>query len=174
MCGKFGHYANQCYKKHNKSNYASTSDQLQNLDNMLVMNHVSSGSGDYDECDSNWYIDSGCSNHMSCNENVFENLHAPTEFSYVQTGDDSKHCIEHVGNVPLHNSLGSAKRLSNVLHVPTISVGQIVEKGLQVRFTQRGCFVENPRKGFKIVAKGERKGRLFTMDINNSDTVFCS
>ena len=69
--------------KHNKSNYASTSDQLQNLDDMLVMNHVSSGSGDYDEYDSNRYIDSGCSNHMSCNENVFENLHAPTEFSYM-------------------------------------------------------------------------------------------
>ena len=90
-------------------------------------------------------------------------------------GDYSKHCIEHVGNVPLHNSHGSAKCLSNVLHVPTItknliSVGQIVEKGLQVRFTQRGCFVENPRKGLKIVAKGERKGRLFTMDINNVDT----
>ena len=50
---------------------------------MLVMNHVSSGSGEYDECDINWYIDSGCSNHMSYNENVFENLHAPTEFSYM-------------------------------------------------------------------------------------------
>jgi hypothetical protein len=31
----------------------------------------------------------------------------------------------------------------------------MVEEKLQVRFTQKGCFVEDPRKGFKLVAKGK-------------------
>jgi hypothetical protein len=48
-----------------------------------------------------------------------------------------------------------------------ISVGQMVEKGLQVRFTKKGCFVEDPRKGFELVAKGKKEGRLFTMEVNN-------
>ena len=64
-----------------------------------------------------------------------------------------------------------------MLHVPMItknliSVGQMVEKGLQVRFTQRGCFVEDPSKGFKVIAKGKKEGRMFTMDSSSSHK-FC-
>ena len=171
ICGKPGHYASHCFQRNdrNYNNYASSSD-VKDTESVLVMNYVTNSAN----CDTNWYIDSGCSNHMTSDEKLFENMHSPSSLGYVQTGDDSKHSIEHVGNVPLQNIYGSRNCLSDVLHVPTItknliSVGQMVERGLQVRFTQKGCFVEDPREGFMLVAKGKKQGRLFTMEVKNSD-----
>ena len=74
----------------------------------------------------------------------------------------------------MQSSYGHKNRLFDVLYVLTITknlilVGQMVEKGLQVRFTQRGWFVEDPQNEFKLVAKGKRQGRLFTMEVNNSN-----
>ena len=50
--------------------------------------------------------------------------------------------------------------LKNVLHVPTItknlvSVGQIVEQDMQVRFNHEGCFIE---KDGQLVGRGRRDG----------------
>ena len=60
----------------------------------------------------------------------------------------------------------------NVLHVPTItknlvSVGQIVDQGMQVRFTHLGCFIEEEGK---VIAQGRREGRMFILDTNQAGT----
>jgi hypothetical protein len=39
-----------------------------------------------------------------------------------------------------------------------VSVGQMVERGLQVTFNPNGCFVENVKNQGKLVTKGERNG----------------
>ena len=117
--------------------------------------------------------------HTSCDDFFFENLHTLDVHGYVQSGDDSKHRIQHVGNIPLQSIDGARNCLLDVLHVPTITknlifVGQMVEKELQVRFTQRGSFVEDPSKGFKVIAKGKKEGRMFTMDVDSSNShKFC-
>ena len=54
----------------------------------------------------------------------------------------------------------------NVLHIPTItknlvSVRQIVDQGMQVRFTHLGCFIEEEGR---IIAQGHRDGRMFILD----------
>ena len=72
----------------------------------------------------------------------------------------------------MHNVHGSVKGLSYVLHVPTVTrnlifVGQMVEKGLQVSYTQKGCFVEDPHNVLKLVAKGKKEGRLFTEEVKS-------
>jgi hypothetical protein len=59
--------------------------------------------------------------------------------------------------------------MKNVLHVPTItknlvSVGQIVEQGMQVRFNYNGCFIED---GGKLIVRGHKEGRMFILDTNN-------
>ena len=61
------------------------------------------------------------------------------------------HPIEHVENVPLLMEHGKEKYMADVLHVPTItknlvSVGQMVEQGLQVRFNEHGCFCQRFQK----------------------------
>ncbi len=60
--------------------------------------------------------------------------------------------------------------LADVLHVPKIkknlvSIGQMVEQGLQVRFKLDGCFVEDLKNKCRLVAKGKRQGRMFMLDV---------
>ena len=64
----------------------------------------------------------------------------------VATRDDTSHPIANVGEVPLSH-VGQKGKLMNMLHVPTITknlvlVGQIVDQGMEVRFTHLGCFIE--------------------------------
>ncbi len=47
-----------------------------------------------------------------------------------------------------------------------VSVGQMVEQGLQVTFNPNGCFVEDMKNQGKLIAKRERNGRMFTLDVN--------
>ncbi len=42
----------------------------------------------------------------------------------------------------------------------------MVEQGLQVTFNPNGCFVEDMKNQGKLIAKGEKNGRMFTLDVN--------
>jgi hypothetical protein len=42
----------------------------------------------------------------------------------------------------------------------------MVEQGLRVTFNPNGCFVGNMKNQGKLIAKGERNGRMFTLDVN--------
>ncbi len=91
----------------------------------------------------------------------------------METGDDTAHPIRQIGKVPLSMQDGQMKYLKDVLHVPTItkksvSIGQMVEQGLQVTFNPNGCFVENMKNQGKLIAKGKRNGRMFTLDVNDA------
>jgi hypothetical protein len=91
--------------------------------------------------------------------------------SYVKTRNDTTHPIAHIENVPLLMQDGKMKYLSNVLHVPNItknlvSVGQMIEQGLQVRFNPDGCYVEDFKDKCRLVAKGKIVGKMFTLDVS--------
>jgi hypothetical protein len=65
---------------------------------------------------------------------------------------------------------GQTKYLKD-LHVLTItkkmvSVGQMVKQGLRVKFNPNGCFVEDMKNQGELITKGERNGRMFTLDVN--------
>ena len=59
-----------------------------------------------------------------------------------------------------------------MLHVPTItknlvSVGQIIDQGMEVRFTHLGCFIEEE---VRVIAQGRRDGRMFILDSTDGGT----
>ena len=81
-----------------------------------------------------WYVDSGMSNHMTNHEEWFSYLEKPEQPGVVETGDDTQHSIEHVGEVPLSH-VGQKGKLMNVLHVPTITKIRC----LFDRSSTRGC-----------------------------------
>ena len=111
-----------------------------------------------------YYVDSGASNHMTRHANWFESLKEPQIPGYVQTCDNTTHTIEHVGDIPLWEERGKTKYTLNVMHVPNlISVGQIVEQGMQVKFKKSGCFIE---KHGKLIAKGKQQRRMFVLDVD--------
>ena len=63
-------------------------------------------------------------------------MEKPEQPGVIETGDDTPHPIEHIGDVPLSH-VGQKGIMKNVLHVPTItknlvSVEQIVDQGMQV------------------------------------------
>ena len=65
----------------------------------------------------------------------------------IETGDDTPHPIEHIGDIPLTH-VGQKGIMRNFLHVLTITknlvfVRQIVDQGMQVRFTHHDCFIED-------------------------------
>ena len=63
-------------------------------------------------------------------------------------------------NVPLSLQDDNVKYLTDVLHVPNItknllSIGKMVEQGLQVRFNADGIYVKEYKKNEKLVAQGK-------------------
>ena len=52
------------------------------------------------QSDEVWYVDSRTSNHMTSHEEWFSYLEKPEQLGVVETGDDTPHPIEHVGEVP--------------------------------------------------------------------------
>jgi hypothetical protein len=124
--------------------------------------------------DNVWYVDLGAFNHMTYHGEWFKDVKDLEKPGYVETGDVTTHPIAHIGNVPLAMQDGKIKYLSDVLHVPNItknlvSVGQMIEQGLQVRFNLNGCYVEDFKDKCRLVTKGKRVGIMFTLDVNMSE-----
>ena len=85
-----------------------------------------------------WYVDSRASNHMMNHVEWFSSLEKPEQLGVVETSNNTLHPIKHVGDLLLSH-VGQKGLMRNVLHVPTIaknlvSVRQIVDQGMQVRF----------------------------------------
>ncbi len=92
----------------------------------------------------------------------------------MEIGDDTTHPITQIGKVPLSMQDAQTKYLKDVLHVPTVtkklvSIGQMVEQGLQMTFNPNGCFVKDMKNQGKLIAKGERNGRMFKLNMNIRD-----
>ncbi|KAH7298976.1 hypothetical protein KP509_25G067700 [Ceratopteris richardii] len=82
-----------------------------------------------------WYVDSGFSNHMIHNMNMFVNLHKPESRVRVAKGDSNEHEVVYIGDCPLNEHV----TLRDVLFVPTItekliSIGQMEDSGVKVDF----------------------------------------
>ena len=89
----------------------------------------------------------------------------------VATRDDTSHPIANVGEVPLSH-VGQKGKLMNVLHVPKItknlvSVGRIVDQGMEVWFTHLGCFIEEEGR---VIAQGRIDGRMFILNSTDGGT----
>ena len=97
-----------------------------------------------------WYVDYRASNHMTSYEKCFSYLQKPGKPGVIETDCDTLHTIEHIGEVPLSH-VGQKGKLMNVLHIPTItknlvSIRQIVDQGMQVRFTHLWCYIKEEGK----------------------------
>ena len=137
----------------------------------MMQHTVNSMTKNAADCKNILFVDSDASNHMTNHGEWFNDVKNLEKLGYVEIGDDTTHPIAQVGKVPLAMQNGRIKYLSDVLHVPNITmnlvlVGQMVEQGWQVRFNPDGCFVEDLKNQCRLVVKEKRNGKMFTLDVD--------
>jgi len=113
-CHKLGHFQYECPTWEKKINYAEVEDAVEQEDELLLMAHVDVKQQKEDE----WFLDSGCSNHMSGNREWFskldENYH-----NTVKLGNDAQIDVMGKGSVQL-NINGVVYVISHVYYVPEL------------------------------------------------------
>ena len=85
-----------------------------------------------------WYLDSGCSNHMTGEPDIFINFDQSFN-SQVKLGDGNMQKVVGKGTIVVHTKGGNKKLIFYVLYVPNLtqnllSVGQLTQKGFSNLF----------------------------------------
>ncbi|XP_047169380.1 uncharacterized protein LOC124837932 [Vigna umbellata] len=136
---KYGHFAYECYaekgkqKKHQgKEAHVAQEDSNSELLTLMVTTSVESSSSHADL----WFLDSGCSNHMTCHQEWLINFDAMKK-SKVKFVDDSTLKVEGMGNVVIRRKNSSHAMITGVLLVPDmkcnlLTVGQLIQRGFKV------------------------------------------
>ena len=88
-----------------------------------------------------WYLDSGCSKHMTGDITRFSSLTLKSK-GHVTYGDNNKGKILGVGKIGMPPSI----TIDNVLYVEDLkhnllSISQLCDKGLKINFNKDTCIV---------------------------------
>ncbi|XP_022041412.1 uncharacterized protein LOC110943991 [Helianthus annuus] len=146
-CQKLGHTAKFCPKKdvNERSDNAliHKEDELdeQQDDTMFMIFNMEEAIKE--DC---WYLDSGCSNHMTGNKGLFVKLDESLQ-KEVRTGDDKRLEVQGIGEVMI-SIKGQKKKVQNVFYVKglkhnLLSVGQLLQKGYKVEFMKERCTIKD-------------------------------
>ena len=160
-CHKLGHFQYECPMWEKKANYAEVEDKEEQEDELLLMASTNSMKGKHNE----WFLDSGCSNHMSGNKNWFTQL--DEEFRHrVKLGNDTRIAVMGKGSVRLVVS-GVTNVISHVYYVPELknnllSLGQLQEKGLSINIQHNKCTIMHPKRG-QIMEVNMSSSRMFVL-----------
>ncbi|KAL8128314.1 hypothetical protein AgCh_015053 [Apium graveolens] len=113
-----------------------------------------------------WLIDSGCTNHMTYDQDLFRDL--DTNYTTkVRIGNGVKIAVKGKGTVAIKGCSG-LRLISDVLYVPEIdqnllSVGQLVEKGYKVLFEVKVCLIKDSLD--KELFRVQMKGKSFALNL---------
>ena len=115
-CHKYEHYASECWKKKNdqssQANVADVNMASGNHDAAFIMCNVGEeGSPEI------WYLDSGCSNHMSGNETLFSFIDKSFK-SEIKMGNNGTLQVVGKGSIMVRTKKGEKKEIKNVYFSP--------------------------------------------------------
>lgn len=181
-CGKLGHSIDKCWKKFPEFN-PHKKKQLQEHPAFIVNQgeddpNVICLIGD-DKTTPNetttdaWYIDSGCSNHMTYNKSLFSSLNY-SPISQVELGNGTKADIVGRGTIKL-NIISHGKSvpcmLKNVYLVPglgyqLLSVSSLATSGLSTIFESKKCWI---KRNNSVLASGSLDGTLYCLDVPSDE-----
>jgi len=116
-----------------------------------------------------WYLESGCSKHMTSDLKKFTSLKLKAE-GHVTYGDNNRGRILGRGTVGTENST----TIENVLYVEglkhnLLSINQLYDKGYKVNFKSHGCTISNDCSG-KVLFTGKRVNNIYLLDILETDS----
>ncbi|KAH9778649.1 hypothetical protein KPL71_007414 [Citrus sinensis] len=148
----------------------SDDDEQQEMTNLALM---AIGEESCDELDegskkkkNKWYLDSGCSRHMTGNYSWFSSFIKIENSGDVSFGDNSKGKIIGIGNVINVSStlIENVCLVENLKH-NLLSISQLCDKGYRVIFDESKCVIENACDG-KVLFVGNRCVNVYTININ--------
>lgn len=152
-CGELGHKKPDCPKRNIKK------------DNIAIMScytvsHLNSN---------DWFIDSGASAHMTNNRDLLMNIR-PVHAGDVTVADYTRLKVECSGDVKLNCTVNGKMfviTVTDVLYVPglctnLLSVSQMVDKGLTVKFAKDNCSVIDVN--CRVIGKAVLVNGMFKMN----------
>nr|KYP52978.1 Retrovirus-related Pol polyprotein from transposon TNT 1-94 [Cajanus cajan] len=115
-----------------------------------------------------WYIDSGCSRHMTGDPSKFSSLKLKNEGS-ITYGDNNKGRILGHGNI---GNSSSQTLIENVLLVEglnhnLLSISQLSDKGFKIEFDNTCCLICD-KKSKEIRFIGKRIDNIYMLDLEHS------
>jgi len=116
-----------------------------------------------------WYLDSGCSRHMTGDKKKFKNFKRK-EQGFVTYGDNNEGKILGTGDVGGRNTL----EIKDVLYVEglkhnLLSISQLCDKGLKVIF--ESDYYTIPQKDSKeVTLQGMRHNNIYLIDLDNASS----
>lgn len=115
-----------------------------------------------------WFVDSGCSNHMTGSKGSFSSLDECFKME-VRLGDKKKLKVEGRGIVKIHVGSDMVKLLENVDYAPKLeynllSVGQLMKMGYTINYDDGKCIINNKKKGRKLMEICVAGNNMFVLD----------
>lgn len=169
-CDRFGHLARECTigKGTQKANCAN---QTEVTGNLFYANSVITEV----QMHGNWYIDSGCSNHMTGNAellvDVRTNVHGKVQMPTGNLVD-----VAGIGSLVIETSVGK-KYIREVMFLPglkenLLSVGQMDEHGYHLLFGGGMCCIFDGPSLDKLVIKVKMKNnRCYPLSLMQNDQI---
>lgn len=165
---KFGHVKKNCPVTNNQQ--ANFSKEQEWDGNMFYACHNES-----EQKNDVWFLDSGCSNHMTGDESIFVEIDGSLNFQ-VKMGNGTLVQAKGNGTIDVETKKGT-KYIGGVLLVPDLeqnllSVGQLVEHGNSISFEKDCCKIFDKKRTNQVVAKVKmEKNRNFSLTFQYTKNV---
>lgn len=175
-CGKYGHKIADCWnKKNNHDNQANIAENSGEHSNEYETLFLASNVLLEDE--NRWFLDTGCSNHMCGRKELFSELDESVR-SEVTFGNKTKVPIMGKGTISIQLKDGTHNFISDVFFVPELhqnllSMGQLSEKGYDMRITQGYCTITDAKGNFTTKVN-MTKNRLFPLKLHHAFLSCCN
>src|SRR3954470_887823 len=113
-----------------------------------------------------WYLDSGCSRHMTGRRSTFQDL-VLKPGGVVKFGGDQKGKIIGSGTI----SIGNSPSITSVLLVEglthnLLSISHLSDNGYDIIFNQKSFKAVNQKDG-SILFTGKRKNNIYKIDLSD-------
>ncbi|CAH9104519.1 unnamed protein product, partial [Cuscuta europaea] len=177
VCSKYGHFSYECWYRDQSGEKEEEAHVAENQgsDEEVVLMATTMAESDLN-CENTWYLDTGCSNHMSSRKDWFVELDENAK-SKVRFADDSIINTEGRGKIQISCKDGKKALISDVLFVPAmrhnlLSLGQLLEKDYRIHMQDRFMKVFD-KNGVLILKAPLSPNRTFKIDILvNKDVCF--
>ena len=166
QCHKLGHFQYECPRVEKQAHYAACEGATKEEDEILLVAYEETTQSVQRE---DWFLDSGCSNHMTGNKQWFTEIHEEGLNKNVKLGNDTTLNVVARGNIQVQIN-GVTHVISNVYYVPELktnllSLGQLQEKGLAILIQNGTCKIFHPDRGL-IIHTNMRGNRMFYVTVS--------